>query len=115
MVDPLSQPVLSLQQAAAQLPAIDGQRPGPDTVRKWCCRGVRGIRLDHARVGRRIVTTEEAIRRFLTELTRTSAGSETAKPRPAVRRPRAARIPRGRPQDERDRKLLAQLGFYARD
>jgi hypothetical protein len=31
---------------------------------RWCTRGCRGIRLEHIRLGRRILTSKEAINRF---------------------------------------------------
>lgn len=60
--------IISLVGASRLLPEIDGRRPSPETVRLWIHRGVRGQRLEGARVGVRIITSKEAVGRFLRRL-----------------------------------------------
>lgn len=55
---------LSLAQITKAVPAIDGKRPHVSTVWRWMHDGIRGVHLEHMRVGRRIVTTREALDRF---------------------------------------------------
>lgn len=40
-------------------------RPSRQAPWRWCNKGVRGIRLEHSRIGGRIVTSEAAVLRFL--------------------------------------------------
>ena len=39
-------------------------QPSVSTLWRWCRRGVRGVRLEYRRLGRRIVTSAQAIERF---------------------------------------------------
>jgi hypothetical protein len=86
-------PLLSLTEAARTIPPIDGKRPHPSTVFRWMTDGIRGgIRLEHARIGRRICTTEAAIERFMNAL------AEAPTPEPT---PQAPIIARGRTEKQR--------------
>ena len=38
-----------------------------ETVRRWCLDGVRGVKLDHVRIGIRYYTTRSAIEKFQRE------------------------------------------------
>ena len=55
---------VSLSQAAAMCPAVDGRRPNPSTIFRWITKGLDGVRLEHRRIGRRVVTTPEALEQF---------------------------------------------------
>ena len=57
---------LTLAQAARLLPT----KPAPSTLWRWARKGLRGIRLEYRRLGGRIVVTEDALRRFMEELTK---------------------------------------------
>ena len=65
--------VLGLTEAARTLPKVGGRRPHPGTLWRWCRLGVRSrngdrVRLEHARIGHRIVTSREALNRFANRL-----------------------------------------------
>lgn len=63
-IDLQSEELSSLTDAARALPAIDGKRPHPSTIWRWCRRGIRDIRLEHVRLGHRVCTSREALRRL---------------------------------------------------
>ncbi len=67
-IDLTTETIVSLTDATKSLPLIDGKRPHPSTIWRWITRGVRGVRLAHARLGNRIVTSVEALNRFANEL-----------------------------------------------
>ena len=54
-------PILSICRQIAPKYEIDIH---PCTVWRWIQKGVRGVRLEHIRVGRRILTSDEAVERF---------------------------------------------------
>lgn len=66
--DLISEGPVSLSAACREMPAIDGRRPCPSTLWRWCRIGIDGIRLEYARIGRRIVTSHAALARFATAL-----------------------------------------------
>jgi len=67
MIDTQKDELLSLVQAAAQCPAVDGKKPHASSIWRWMTKGCRGVRLEHVRVGRRVVTTREALEVFFRE------------------------------------------------
>jgi len=67
-IDVQSEVVLSLNDAAKVLPAIDGKRPHISTLWRWCRKGLRGVHLEYARYGNRIVTSSAALSRFVNNL-----------------------------------------------
>ncbi len=60
----LDETVLTLSQAARRLPKLGKNHVSPTTVWRWCRKGIRGVHLEYACVGRRIVTSREAMTRF---------------------------------------------------
>jgi hypothetical protein len=56
---------ITLNEAARIAPG----RPHMATVYRWCFEGCRGVRLEYERVGRRIYTSQEALRRFIERMT----------------------------------------------
>ena len=60
--------VMSLAEAAKSLPRVNGRRPSLSTLWRWCRKGLKGVRLDYLRVGRKIVTSREAMNRFFAAL-----------------------------------------------
>ena len=52
--------ILTLAEAARLVPG----RPHVATIFRWCRYGCRGVRLDYSRMGRRMLTTREALERF---------------------------------------------------
>ena len=68
MIDLNQEELLSLSEACAALPRIDGKRPHTSTIWRWCRKGVRGVRLEHVRLGHRICTSRAALNRFANTL-----------------------------------------------
>ena len=68
MLDIHTENLLSLKEAAQSLPKIDGRTPHASSIWRWCTRGLSGVKLDHVRLGRRVVTSKEALNRFVNEL-----------------------------------------------
>ena len=65
----LTEDTITVARACDLIAETTGQRPDRSTVHRWCLRGVSGSRLDHVRVGNRIITSVEAVARFLDERT----------------------------------------------
>ena len=63
--------ILSLTEAAKVLPKINGRKPAVSTLWRWCYRGLRGVHLDYLRMGRKVVTSSQALQRFFTSLVET--------------------------------------------
>lgn len=80
MIDPQKECVISLSEAAAAVP-LAGAKPHLSTIWRWCRKGIGGVRLEYLRVGRRIVTSREALGRFfqaVAQLDDNSAPAPTA-------------------------------------
>lgn len=76
MIDLDRERVLSLADAAQTVPAPDGKHPATSTLWRWCRRGVRGVRLEYVRIGRRIFTSRESLTRFANRLAQRDAAEE---------------------------------------
>ena len=85
-IDPTSEKLLSLTEAARVVPAIDGKRPHVSTLWRWIRKGSRGVRLGHARVGNRMCTSREALARFYVELAQADVPPTTVAPRQPTKR-----------------------------
>lgn len=90
---------LGLAKAAQQLPGTDGRPVNPATVFRWCVSGVRvptgeRVRLEHARIGSRLFTSEMAVERFVMRLTNGTTAPTPAPRSPAERRRAAERAGR---------------------
>jgi hypothetical protein len=70
-------------------PNRKGNRISLTTCFRWASRGCRGVVLETVRVGSRLVTSEQALERFVAALSRPSGG-EVAMPRPAKARSKAS-------------------------
>jgi hypothetical protein len=90
MINIQTENILSLAGAAKAIPKIDGRHPNTSTVYRWISDGVRGVKLDSVRFGRRLCTSQEALQRFVVELSdaptpknrpRATTGTRTAKQR----------------------------------
>ena len=66
MVDVLKETVLSLTEASKKCPV--GHRPHVASLWRWCRRGCRGVTLEHAFIGGKIVVSEESLQRFFARL-----------------------------------------------
>jgi len=72
-IDITTETPLSLTEAAATIPKLDGKRPCVSTIWRWCRKGIRGIPLEYARLGHRVVTSREALARFADRLVEADA------------------------------------------
>ncbi len=50
-IDPFSDELLTLAQAAALCPKVNGKRPRCSTIWRWCKKGSHGATLGHVRIG----------------------------------------------------------------
>ena len=89
---------VTLTQAATLLPQVSGSKVHTSTLWRWCKNGLRGVHLEHGYMGRRIVTSPEALCRFFAAL----AQQETTPLPPAVARRRRLRP---RTSDQRRRQI----------
>ena len=60
--------LISLAEAASQLPRIDHKKVPISTVWRWVRYGLRGVYLEHVRIGRKVCTSHQALIRFFAEL-----------------------------------------------
>ena len=75
---------------------IDGKRLHSSTLWRWCRRGVKGVKLEYRRFGRRICTTTAALDRFARRL---AAADEQVDPVAAPPRPNRPRTDQQRQKD----------------
>lgn len=61
----LSEDVIDSKECRREIEKIKGRRPDKTTVYRWFLRGVRGVRLEHVRIGNTILTSRQAITRFI--------------------------------------------------
>jgi hypothetical protein len=59
---------LSFSEAARALPRVNGKRVSTVTVWRWAAKGIRGIKLETRRLGRRYVTSKAALDSFCKQL-----------------------------------------------
>lgn len=81
MIDLDKENLLSLTEATRVIPPIDGKRPHVCSVWRWINVGIRGVHLEHLRIGRRVVTSREALQRFFQTLSETPAPARQYQPR----------------------------------
>lgn len=62
----LTEDVLTLQEARTEIANVTGRRVDKTTLYRWTLRGVAGVKLEHIRLGDRILTSRQAITRFIT-------------------------------------------------
>jgi len=86
--------LVTLTEATKLLPKVDGRKVAVSTLWRWCRKGLRGVALEYARVGRRVCTSREALLRFfnrLTDLDRRIPPDTRSQPRVLNRRPITSR------------------------
>jgi hypothetical protein len=71
----LTEDVLTLAQARSEFSQIAGRRPDKGTICRWVHRGVGGVKLDAVRVGSQLLTSKQALHRFVTARTAQSVGN----------------------------------------
>lgn len=74
MIDIHDETLISLSKASQLLP----YKPSPATLWRWFTRGVNGVRLETAKIGKRRYTSREALQRFVT------ATTEAERPEPEI-------------------------------
>jgi Protein of unknown function (DUF1580) len=87
-IDLTNEQALSLTEASKALPPIDGRRPHPSTIFRWCKNGLRGVHLEFVRIGNRVCTSREALSRFanrLAEVDSERCASPVAPPKTTTR------------------------------
>ena len=68
----LTENVLTLSQARAELKNLTGNRPDKGTLARWIHKGIRGTKLEAVRLGgRNIYTSTQALTRFIEARTKT--------------------------------------------
>ena len=74
--------LLTLSDAARELPSRNGRNANPATLWRWATAGVRTpggrVHLEHVRLGAVSFTSREAIRRFITRLNAVDAPTDAA-------------------------------------
>lgn len=68
MINATTDRLLTLTEAAKICPKVGGKRLSTVTMWRWTMEGLAGVRLEHARVGRCVFTTEEALNRFFRDV-----------------------------------------------
>ena len=77
MIDVASEAVLSLSQAAAELPRRRrGRKTHVSTLYRWTVSGCRGVVLESIQIGATRATSREALQRFFERLSDTGEPSE---------------------------------------
>jgi hypothetical protein len=71
----LSEDVLTLQEARIELFCTTGRRPDKATMTRWVHRGAGGVRLDAVRIGCQLLTSKQALTRFIAARTAKSIGN----------------------------------------
>lgn len=71
----LTEDVLTLKEARTELFRATGRRPDKSTMARWIHKGVGGVRLDAARIGNQLITSRQAITRFIKARTAQSIGT----------------------------------------
>jgi hypothetical protein len=66
----LTEDVLTLQEARREIASVTGRRVDKTTIYRWVLRGVRGTKLEHIRLGDRILTSKQALTRFINARTK---------------------------------------------
>ena len=74
MIDLENDNILTLSQAANFLPKLEGKKVAISTIWRWCRKGVRGVKLEHAIIGSRIVTSVQALNGFVSGLSELPIG-----------------------------------------
>lgn len=99
MIELGKEELLSLTEATRVIPPIDGKRPHASSVWRWINVGIRGVQLEHLRIGRRVVTSREALERFFQALAETPTSQRPAQTwelRPRTEKQRQKALARAR-------------------
>ena len=61
----LAEEVVTLREARNELFRVTGRRPDKTTIYRWALRGVGGTKLETVRIGNRLLTSKQALTRFI--------------------------------------------------
>jgi hypothetical protein len=61
----LTEDVLTINDARKEIASVTGQRPDISTMTRWIHRGLGGTKLEAVRIGRQLITSKQAITRFI--------------------------------------------------
>jgi hypothetical protein len=110
VIDWNTEEMLTMAQAAAEVPHTGRGRTHVSTVYRWALRGVHGVRLSTLQCGGTTFTSRQALQRFFEELTRrreaAKSGQEVAQVTHGVYRSAARR----QRDSERAARLLESMG-----
>lgn len=84
-IDPLGDDLLTLAEAAAICPKVNGKRPHVATILRWCKKGTRGVTLEYVQVGSRVMTTRAALLEFFERSRTHQRRGKTTVPGPFTR------------------------------
>ena len=73
----LSEDVLSFSDARREIGQLTGRRPDKSSMTRWVHRGVGGVQLEAIRIGSQLVTSRQAITRFIVARTAKTIGNQT--------------------------------------
>jgi len=60
--------LIPISEVPPLLPRFGSKKIHKSTVWRWCSKGLKGVRLEHVKIGRRICTTRDALDRFFDSL-----------------------------------------------
>jgi hypothetical protein len=87
MIDITRETLISMSEAAGRVPSFrPGKKTHVATIFRWAQHGVRGVRLESIRFGGRLVTSVEALSRFVEALSNAPGDAPAPSPAPAARR-----------------------------
>lgn len=61
----LSEDVLTTREACEEFTPLFGKPIDRTTLYRWALKGIQGVKLEHTKIGGRIVTSRQAINRFI--------------------------------------------------
>ena len=68
MIDTTTEHLMTLTETAAYLPLRNGRKVSNSCLWRWSTQGVKGVKLEHVRLGGTIMTSREALSRFQNKL-----------------------------------------------
>ena len=80
--------LMTLAEASKAIPRIRGKRVHPSTIFRWCKRGVRGVYLKYAKIGRTIAVNPSDLQTFFTALAEADSADQPNTTAIRKRRPR---------------------------
>lgn len=108
-IDYRKEELLTLTEASQALPRVGGKRPHPSSLWRWHRTGIQGIHLECIRMGRRLLTSREALVRFTQQLAQRDDRHCPTRPRSSNDEPRTDKQ-RARAIEDAEREL-ADAGF----